>query len=74
MTSGAATATPSAADSLGDLLKRVKPLHNSLQAVFAGSICNRPAALLACFLAGLVRIIVRRVAAASASSCSRAAG
>lgn len=32
------------------------------QAVFADSICNRLAALLACFLAGLVLIIVRRLA------------
>ncbi len=50
------------ADGLPDLLKRVKPLHNWLGAVFADSIHNRLAALLACFLAGLVPIIVRRVA------------
>jgi putative transposase len=50
------------ADGLGDLLKRVKPLYNWLRAVFADSIYNRVAALLACFLAGLVLIIVRRVA------------
>ena len=50
------------ADGLGDLLKRVKPLYNWLGAVFADSIYNRLAALLACFLAGLVLIIVRRAA------------
>src|SRR3954470_14567954 len=46
------------ADSLGHLLKRLKPLYNWLQAVFADSIYNRLAAMLACFLAGLVLIIV----------------
>ena len=50
------------AEGLGDLLKRVKPLYNWLRAVFADSIYNRAAALLACFLAGLVLIIVRRAA------------
>jgi putative transposase len=50
------------ADDLGDLLRRVKPLYPWLRAVFADSIYNRLAALLACFLAGLVLIIVRRVA------------
>ena len=50
------------ADGLGDLLKRVKPLYNWLRAVFADSVYNRLAALLACFLAGLVLIIARRVA------------
>ena len=49
------------ADGLGALLKRVKPLYNWLRAVFADSIYNRVAALLACFLAGLVLIIVRRL-------------
>ena len=48
------------ADGLGDLLKRVKPLYAWLRAVFADSIYNRLAALLACFLFGLVLIIVRR--------------
>jgi Transposase DDE domain/Putative transposase of IS4/5 family (DUF4096) len=42
------------ADALGDLLRRVKPLYNWLRVVFADSIYNRLAALLACFLAGLV--------------------
>jgi putative transposase len=50
------------ADGLGGLLKRVKPLYSWLRTVFADSIYNRLAALLACFLAGLVLIIVRRVA------------
>ena len=48
------------ADGLGDLLKRVKPLYVWLRAGFADSIYNRLAALLACYLAGLVLIIVRR--------------
>ena len=50
------------ADGLPDLLKRVKPLYPWLRAVFADSIHNRLAALLACFLFGLTLIIVRRVA------------
>ena len=52
------------ADSVGDLLKRVKPLYAWLRVVFADSIYNRLAALLACVLAGQVLIIVRRVAGA----------
>src|SRR5215210_3137030 len=62
------------ADGLGGLLQRLRPLHAWLRAVFADSIHNRLAALLACFLAGLALIIVRRLQAAPASSCSRAAG
>ena len=50
------------ADGLGDLLKRLKPLYVWLRAVFADSIYNRLAALLACYLAGLALIIVRRLA------------
>jgi putative transposase len=50
------------ADGLGDLLKRLKPLYVWRQAMFADSIYNRLAALLACYLAGLVLIIVRRPA------------
>ena len=50
------------ADGLGGLLRRVKPLYPWLRAVFADSVYNRLAALLACFLAGLVLIIVRRAA------------
>ena len=50
------------ADGLGDLLKRVKPLYAWLRGLFADSIYNRLAALLACFVAGLALIIVRRAA------------
>jgi putative transposase len=50
------------ADGLSGLLKRLKPFYNRLRAVFADSIYNRLAALLACLLAGLVLIIVRRAA------------
>jgi len=50
------------ADGLHALLRRVKPLYPWLRAVFADSVYNRLAALLACFLAGLVLIVVRRVA------------
>nr|WP_256336818.1 IS5 family transposase [Belnapia rosea] len=48
------------ADGLGDLLKSVKPLYNWLWVVFADGVYNRLAAMLACFLAGLVLVIVRR--------------
>ena len=50
------------ADSAGDLLRRIKPLYNWLRAVFADSIYDRLAVLLACFLLGLTLIVVRRVA------------
>jgi putative transposase len=50
------------ADGLRGLLKRVKPLYPWLRTVFADSIYNRLAALLACFLFGLTLIIVRRAA------------
>jgi putative transposase len=50
------------ADGLWGLLKRLKPLYNWLRVVFADSIYNRIAALLACFLFGLTLIIVRRSA------------
>jgi transposase len=50
------------ANGLGDLLQRVKPLYPWLRAVFADSVHNRLTAWLACFLAGLVLIIVRRLA------------
>lgn len=46
------------ADSLPDLLKRVKPLYNWLRTVFADSIYNRLAAMLARFREGLMLIIV----------------
>ena len=58
------------ADGLGDLLKRVKPLYAWLRTVFADSIYNRLAALLACFLAGLALIIVRRAASIRAGTAS----
>jgi len=47
---------------LSGLLRRIKPLYNWLRAVFADSIYNRLAVLLACFLLGLTLIVVRRVA------------
>ena len=50
------------ADGMWGLLKRVRPLYPWLRAVFAESIYNRLAALLACFLFGLALIIVRRAA------------
>ena len=50
------------ADSAGDLLKRIKPLYCWLEAVFADSIDNRVAVLVACFLLGMTLIIVRRIA------------
>jgi hypothetical protein len=50
------------ADSAGDLLSKIKPLYCWLQVVFADSIYNRAAVLLACFLLGLTLIIVRRIA------------
>ena len=50
------------ADGLHDLLKRVKPLYPWLRTVFADSIYNRVAALLACFLFGLALVVVRRAA------------
>ena len=51
------------ADGLHGLLKRVKPLYPWLRAVFADSVYNRLAALLACFLFGLALMIVVRRAA-----------
>ena len=53
------------ADGLGGLLKRVKPLYAWLRAVFADGVYNRTAALLACFLAGLALVVVRRPAGAT---------
>ncbi len=50
------------ADGVGDLLRRLKRLYPWLKAVFADSVCNRLATLLACFLLGLTLIIVRRLA------------
>lgn len=48
------------ADGAWDLLTKIKPLYPWLKAVFADSIYNRVAALLACFLLGLTLIIGRR--------------
>jgi putative transposase len=62
------------ADDLGDLLKHIKPLYPWLRAVFANSIYNLLTAMLVCFLLGLTLIIVRRLAAAPALSCSRVGG
>jgi putative transposase len=50
------------ADRAWDLLNKVKQLYCWLKVVFADSIYNRVAALLACFLLGLTLIIVRRTA------------
>jgi putative transposase len=44
------------------LLKKIKHLYCWLKVVFADSIYNRIAVLLACFLLGLTLIIVRRIA------------
>jgi putative transposase len=50
------------ADSAEDLLKQVKHLYCWLKVVFADSIYDRIAVLIACFLLGLTLIIVRRIA------------
>jgi putative transposase len=50
------------ADGAGDLLRRIKRLYCWLEAVFADSVYNRLAMLLACFLLGLTPIVVRRIA------------
>ena len=50
------------ADGVGDLLRRLKRLYPWLKAVFADSVYDRLAALLACFLLGLTLIIIRRLA------------
>ena len=48
------------AEGAWELLKRIKRLYCWLDAVFADSIYDRLAALLACFLLGLTLIVVRR--------------
>jgi len=48
-------------DGAGDLLGRIKPLYCWLQTVFADSIYNRVATLLACFLLGITLVIVGRI-------------
>jgi putative transposase len=50
------------ADSAWDLLKQVKHLYCWLKVVFADSIYDRSAVLIACFLLGLTLILVRRIA------------
>ncbi len=49
------------ADGAGDLLRRIKLLYCWLRTVFADSIYNRVAALLACFLLGITLVIVGRI-------------
>jgi putative transposase len=53
------------ADGAGDLLRRLKRLYPWLRVVFADSVYDRLAALLACFLLGLTLIVVRRIAGAT---------
>ncbi len=48
-------------DGAGNLLRRIKPLYCWLRTVFADSIYNRVAALLACFLLGITLVIVGRI-------------
>jgi putative transposase len=50
------------AESAWNLLKKIKPLYCWLKVVFADSVYNRIAVLLACFRLGLTLIIVRRIA------------
>ena len=52
------------ADGAGDLLRRLKRLYPWLRVVFADSVYDRLAALLACFLLGLTLIVIRRLAGA----------
>ena len=49
------------ADGAGDLLRRIMPLYCWLRTVFADSIYNRVAALLACFLLGITLVIIGRI-------------
>jgi putative transposase len=53
------------ADSAWDLLKQLKHLYCWLKVVYADSIYDRIAVLIACFLLGLTLIIVRRIAGTS---------
>jgi len=48
-------------DGAGHLLGRIKPPYRRLQTVFADSIYNRVATLLACFLLGITLVIVDRI-------------
>ena len=56
-----ALAAASGVPAVGDLLGRIKPLYCWLRTVFADSIYNRVAALLACFLLGLTLTVVGRI-------------
>jgi hypothetical protein len=47
---------------VGDLLRRLKRLYPWLKVVFADSVYDRLAALLACFLLGLTLVVIRRLA------------
>ena len=49
------------ADGVGDLLRRLKRLYPWLKVVFADSVYDRLAALLACFLLGLTLVVIRRL-------------
>ena len=50
------------ADGAGDLLRRLKRLYCWLRVVFADSVYDRLATLLACFTLGLTLIVIRRLA------------
>ena len=50
------------AEGVGDLLRRLKRLYPWLRVVFADSVYDRLAALLACFLLGLTLVVIRRLA------------
>ena len=52
------------ADGAGDLLRRLKRLYPWLRVVFADSVYDRLAALLACFRLGLTLVVIRRLAGA----------
>jgi putative transposase len=52
------------ADGAGGLLRRLKRLYPWLKVVFADSVYDRLAALLACFLLGLTLVVIRRLAGA----------
>ncbi len=52
------------ADGAGDLLRRLKRLYRWLRVVFADSVYDRLATLLACLTLGLTLIVIRRLAGA----------
>ena len=59
------------ADGAGNLLQRLKRLYPWLRVVFADSVYDRLATLLACFRLGLTLIIIRRLAGAPAPLAGR---